>query len=121
MEWALAYDDALAAAAVGGAPSDTNGTAKPSGAHVEGGLCEVAFHKALSQCSQLRAAQTSALWHGFLQGSNSATMDLKTFCWIAKAVADGSEAVAELADLEGEDFEALGLVAEPSPKEDMAA
>merc|ERR1719330_2006994 len=99
--------------AVSSAPSATNGTAKPSDAHVDGGLCEVSFHRALTQCSQMRAAQTSALWHGFLKGSNSATKDLKTFCWIAKAVADGSAAVAELADLASEDFEALGLVAEP--------
>lgn len=73
------------------------------------GLIEVGFSSALGQaCPKLSSAQISALWTGFRAGTGRDVMDPRTFDIVVEAVADGGTAVAELADLASEEFEALG-------------
>jgi hypothetical protein len=56
---------------------------------------------------QVSGAQVKAIWTCFVEGTDRAAMDMRTFCSISEALSIGTEAAAEFADLSPADFEAL--------------
>jgi len=86
---------------------------------VAGFLDKGAFEVALCEAHPaVSSQQSSALWDGFIHGTESDRMDSETFCAIAGAVAAGSHAAAEFADISEEAFRALG--AEGAPASSLA-
>lgn len=74
----------------------------------KGCLDKVGFASALHEVHpHLCPAQVEALWQGFSRGMGADSVDLQSFCDVAEAVAAGSHAAAEFADLPMEAYEAL--------------
>jgi hypothetical protein len=80
-----------------------------AGASPEQGLDPQGFFTALSEVHpRLASDQLAALFEAYEDSCDQRTIDLRTFCKIAQAVAAGDEDAAEFADVSLQQWQALG-------------
>jgi len=72
-------------------------------------LSESTFARAMRQVHEkMSSGQITALYKGYCKGTGKSSIDLRGFCAIVEAVALGSKAAAEFADISLESYEMLG-------------